>query len=229
MSTTIVVLGVILLVILFLTLFSDYFSGTTSQKEEKSLAKDSVSSIPATDLTKPDASRFTYSIWLYVDSWNTNTEKVVFHREYDTKLYLDENNSKLMLKCGSSESTGDTYSNTIEVVNNYPLQKWVHILISYDNNICDIYLDGKMVKSVQLSGDPAFNVSMKDKSIGFGSGWDAYISKFERKPNPTDPKTAYDMYREGSGATSLGKALGNYNVNLSFLKDNVETSKFALF
>ena len=37
------------------------------------------------------------------------------------------------------------------------------------------------------------------------------------------------MYREGSGATSLGKALGNYNVNLSFLKDNVETSKFAFF
>ena len=56
-----------------------------------------------------------------------------------------------MLKCGSSESTGDTYSNTIEVVNNFPLQKWVYILISYDNNICDIYLDGKMVKSVQLS------------------------------------------------------------------------------
>ena len=32
-----------------------------------------------------------------------------------------------------------------------------------------------------------------------------------------------------AGATSIGKALGNYNINLTFLQDNIETSKFALF
>lgn len=229
MNITVVVLGIVLLILIFYMLFSQYFDGSTRQKDEKSLSKDSISSIPYTDLTKPDAARFTYSIWVYVDSWNTGSQKVIFQRDYDTKLYLDENRSILMLKTGSSNSSTEVFSNTIEITNNFPLQKWVHILISIDNQICDVYLDGKMVKSVQLIGDPPFNSNMKDKSISFGSGWDGYISKFQRLIEPTDPKSAYDIYMEGAGATSIGKAFGNYNINLSFLKDNIETSKFALF
>ena len=229
MNTTVVILGIVLLILIFYMLFSQYFDGSTSEKDEKSLSRDSVASIPYTKLTKPDAARFTYSIWVYVDSWNTGSEKIIFQRDYDTKLYLDENRSILMLKTGSSTSSTEIFSNTIEITNNFPLQKWVHILISIDNQICDVYLDGKMVKSIQLTGDPPFNSNMKDKDIGFGGGWDAYISKFERQITPTDPKAAYDKYAEGAGATSIGKALGNYNVNLTFLQDNIETSKFALF
>ena len=62
-----------------------------------------------------------------------------------------------------------------------------------------------------------------------GSGWDAYISKFERQIKPTDPKSAWDKYMEGNGGSTLSNALGNMNINVSVLKDNVETTTFSLF
>jgi hypothetical protein len=46
-------------------------------------------------------------------------------------------------------STAETHSDIV-VTNNFPIQKWVHIGIVIDNKIMDVYLDGKMVKSVKL-------------------------------------------------------------------------------
>ena len=84
-----------------------------------------------------------------------------------------------------------------------------------------------MVKSVQIS--KSVNIPEGGSDIVFGSNWDAYFAKFERTAKATDPKTAYDKYMEGNGGSTLSNALGNMNVNLSITKDNIETSRFALF
>ena len=42
-------------------------------------------------------------------------------------------------------------------------------------------------------------------------------------------QTAWDKYMEGNGGSTISNALGNINVNVSVLKDNVETSSFYLF
>ena len=88
-----------------------------------------------------------------------------------------------------------------------------------------------MIKSVFVGNNvsPPFQNMQVNSSIVFGGGWDCYISKFERTPKPTDPKTAWDKYMEGNGGSTVGNALCNINVNISVLKDNIETNSFSLF
>ena len=235
MNTIIIVLGVILLVVIFYLIFQDWFSGKTKLTQQQSLME-TITSIPSTDLSVPDATRFTYSIWVYVNSWNTTVDKLIFGREKEIALYLDKDTATLKLqfnqKVGAPLTTNYTSTSTtspevIDVTNNFPLQKWVCVLVSVDNNIIDVYLDGKMIKSVYVNDNMPLNA--RATPIVFGSGWDAYISKFERQIKPTDPKSAWDKYMEGNGGSTLSNALGNMNINVSVLKDNVETTTFSLF
>ena len=238
MSTTVIVLGTILVLVIIYMIFQDYFTGKTKLTDEKHL-KDTLPEISGGDLSQPNSTLVTYSIWLYVNSWDTYVNKPIISRKGDVNLWLDNQSSTLKLNVGGDHSSSDgiiapippsdTTGNTekiYDITNNFPLQKWTCILVSVDNKIIDVYLDGKLVKSIEntttISSDAGNNIKI-------GAGWDAHIAKFERQPKVTDPAGAYDKYAEGAGGSSLSKALGNFNVNLSILKDNVETSRFALF
>jgi len=188
--------------------------------------------IPADKLSKPDSTRYSYGIWLFVNTWNppTGTDvRTIFYREADVHLYLDASDSlKLILK-PTSTRTGGT---EILLTNNFPIQKWVYIVMSIDNTIIDVYLDGKLVKSVavsQVAPNP-------EKPVKFDSlpsntpGWDAYISNFERITTPLDPRTVWDMYMKGSGSNmSVSKMVGNYNLNLMLLKNGERSQQLKLF
>jgi hypothetical protein len=218
MNTTTIVLGTVLIIIIVFMLFQDYFTGKTKLEKQQHLLDSSPPSIISNKLASPGAVNFTYTIWVFVNSINTD-DMTIFNRNKDTKLYLEGSTGKLIAMMGTSEES-------IDITNNFPLQKWVCVTISLNNNIMDAYLDGKMVKSVKLN-TPYSN--SPGNSINFGHGVDIYISNFERVPSPTDPKTAYDKYLAGSGGASLvSTLLGNMNVNLSVLQNNVETSRFAL-
>jgi hypothetical protein len=219
--TTILVIGAVLLLVIIYMLFEDYFTGKTTVKKQSHLLHNAPERIISTDLSVPDATNYTYSIWVYVNSWVTNENNIIFRRNHDIELSLEPNTSTLVCK------TGQSLSETIQITNNFPLQKWVCVLISVDNVIMDAYLDGKLVKSVQMN--ISWNQSQHStQNIEFASGSDIYISQFERKPSPTDPKGAYDKYLEGADTGSMLSALGNFNINLSILKDNIETSKYSL-
>lgn len=219
MNTTTIVLGTVLIIIIVFMLFQDYFTGKTKLEKQQHLLDSSPPAITSNKLASSGAVNFTYTIWVFVNSLNTNGHMTIFHRDKDTHLYLEGSTGKLIAVMGTSEES-------IDITNNFPLQKWVCVTISLNSNIMDAYLDGKMVKSVKLN-PPYSNES--GKPIDFGSGVDIYISNFERVPSPTDPKTAYDKYLAGSGGASLvSTLLGNMNVNLSVLQNNVETSRFAL-
>lgn len=216
MNTTTIVLGTILIIIIVFMLFQDYFTGKTKLEKQQHLLKNSPADIESSKLASPGAVNFTYTIWVFVNSMNTGT---IFNRDGDTHLRLEQPTGKLIAEMGTNKEK-------IEITNNFPMQKWVCVTISVNQKIMDAYIDGKMVKSVKLS--ESFNVT-KDSPITFGNDVDIYISNFERVPSPTDPKSAYDKYLAGSGGASLiSTLLGNLNVNLSVLQNNVETSRYAL-
>lgn len=233
MNTTVIVLGTILLLVILYMIFQDYFTGKTKLTDEKSLNNE-LPAIPGDKLSQANSTLVTYSIWLYVNSWSTTVNKPIISREGDVNLWLDMQSSTLKLNVGGiHDGAGNITGNSMEIfdiTNNFPLQKWTCILVSVDNKIIDVYLDGKLVKSIQnkttINSD-----SSKAITIGGNSNqqWDGIIARFERQPKVTDPASAYDKYAEGAGSGSLSKALGNFNINLSILKDNVETSRFALF
>ena len=236
MNTSVIILGVLLILVIVFMIFRSYFSGETALKNQVSF-KNQQPNIPHTQLSNSNSPYVTYTIWVFVNSWDTTREKLIFRRDNDVSLYLDSDEAKLVAFVGedlSSVQDGDyknfssdtTTMNKITITNNFPVQKWVCILVSVDNNIVDIYLDGKLVKSVQTSG---FLIGHETSPIIFGAGWDGYFAKFERKPKATDPKAAWDKYMEGNGGSTLANAFGNYGMSLNILKDNSVTSNFVLF
>jgi hypothetical protein len=165
----------------------------------------------------------------------TERKSVIFSRNKDIVVYLDQFTSTLyailnpntagLLPSFSNESTLlQSGSTKIAITNNFPLQKWVCLIVSIDNTVADCYLDGKLIKSIKITQVGPDKIS----NIKFGSGFDAYIAQFQRWTNPLDPQSVWNAYVAGSGSRLAGTD-SNYNVALSVLKDNVITSKLTLY
>jgi hypothetical protein len=225
MNTVIVIIGAILLIIIFYTLFKSYFFSNSSKLVNSSNLNTQLPKVSLTSLVNPTATRYSYIIWIYVNSWDksdTTNNRVIFSRLNDMSLYLDPNANLVCQMSPTSNSSSQT--TIINVTNNFPLQKWVCIEVNVDNTIVDVYLDGKMVKSVQVPQVVPDNVS----DVTFGV-FDANIAQFTRNAFPIDPQTAWNNYLTGNGGSTLSSTLSSYNLSLSLLKDNVVTSKFSLY
>lgn len=242
MDTVVIILGTAVIVLIAFLIYNKYYSGVSTLAKQTSL-QTRPPDVIATSIQKGDSVRFAYGIWVYVNQWTQSpVNKLIFARDGEIAVYLDKDAN---LQCIISPTAGtygvltnsmgtiqqdtdDTVNKrqkTITVSNNFPLQKWVYITVSVDNTIVDIYLEGKLVKSLPIplvSPDPA-------KPIVFGGGYTAYISQFQRWTTELDPQTVWDTYMKSSGGNSLTGMVGNYNVNLSLLKDNVVSSNFSLF
>ena len=122
------------------------------------------------------------------------------------------------------------------ITDNFPLQKWVCILLSVDNQFVDGYIDGKLVKSQRFyiteGGHMPKQPPSGDTPILLGNtrgGFDAQIADFRRWTQPVDPASAWELYLNGNGQQSTMSKLSTYGVDVSVLKNNEETTKFSLF
>jgi hypothetical protein len=229
MNYTIIILGIIIVFLVYY-LYVNYISA--SKTILKSVDLNSVNP-DITLVDKAENVSYGYGAWLYINSWDQNKSKEVFSRSNNISLYLDKSSS--ILKCDISlNSTGNT-NQTIVITENFPLQKWVYIIISVDGGtgngtIVDCYINGKLVKSSKLATDAKAPGSATEApiKIGGGSSWDAVLAKFTRFTTPVDPQTAWDNYLTGNGSSGLF-SLGNFSANLAVLKDNVQYSNVKLF
>lgn len=233
MNPAVIVLGVILVLVIFYMIYSSYFSSTAKLAGELHLLT-TPNDVKSEQLSKADATRYAYGIWIYVNRAPTATDQCVFSRKNDMTLFMNSGHLKVAINPGTVRAI--TGANVINITNNFPIQKWVHVVISIDNTIADIYLDGKLVKSVAITQVmPPAHVENGGENIVFGNtgttGWDAYISNFERTTVPLDPQSVWNMYMKGSGSSfsTAKNAVGNYNLNLSLLKDGKLSQKYKLF
>ena len=195
--------------------------------------KDKPADIAASSLTRPDATRYAYNLWIYMDQPIT-TDTKIFDRVNDLGLFINGSTSVLSLKLYRRQGTttaAPADTKTYQITNNFPLQKWVFITISVDNATIDMYLDGKLAKSITDTVD-ANKRHMPDgtSSITFGTITGTYLTKFSRVTAPSDPQTAWNLYMEGSGSKmGLSNIANRYNVNLAILKDNVMANTIPLW
>lgn len=214
----------VVIVILFYILYRYYFVKSTELAKTASL---SASNPVIPIVNSPGSLRYAYGIWIYVNSWNTGVSKTIFGRSNNIKLYLDS--IAPVLKCDIGMNGGTV--KTLEITDNFPLQKWVHVVISVDNQYVDAYLDGKLLKSGRMisgKNGPA-NPTSKDMVIGGGTSFDAYISKFQHWTEPIDPQAVWNEYMSGNGQARLTNFISSYGVDLSIVKDNIEQSKYSIF
>ena len=232
MNTLVIILGVILVVIVLISLLSKFFSGESTLTANTNLAM-GVPDVSAASITSANSAQRTYSIWIYVNTWDATKTKMIFGRQGDVLLYLDDTTATLrcLIAPGGSDITNiqsTTTGNPIDITNNFPIQKWVFVTIALDSSgYCDLYLDGKLVKSVQ---NPSIaNMPDKTSPLQFGKGLDIYIANATRVPSVLGPQDVWNKYVSSNPGSSLKNSIGNYNVNMNLLKDNVVTSSFSAF
>jgi len=116
---------------------------------------------------------------------------------------------------------------TLVITDNFPIQTWVHIIVSVDNNYIDTYINGKLTKSIKEKD--GIYAPLKTSPLTFGVSAGTSLAKLTRYNTPIDPQTAWDKYSVGNGANQFSKYLGTLGLDVSLKKDNMEYSKLNIF
>ncbi len=234
MNITVIALGIVVIILVYF-LFKMFYRSYTNI--EKKYLKDGSSSIPYNKLKNPGSTRYNYSSWVYVNTWsNTNTKSLISRKSQivpadgskhssttpDFILWLDKTSPALKCLFAYNGATDvDSVMTPITITNNFPIQKWVYLIISVDNQIIDCYIDGKLTISSKLA-KPA-RVSSSDVTLGDSNNPDIYLVSTKLESTPMDPQTAWTNYLMGNG-------MGNSNTNLkmSYIQDNIEKRYFTV-
>ena len=217
-----ILLGVVIIFLLYL-LISFYRSSETVLTETANLSQ----TIPPIEITNSTGSSYAYGIWIFVSNWDSNKPKTIFKRANNLTVSLDNTSPKLR---ATFTMTDDSEKDVI-ITDNMPLQKWVYITISVDGQYVDGYIDGKLVKSSRVISDefiPKVPTSAAKMQLG-GDGFDASIARFKHWAHAVDPQTVWNSYLQGNGQGSWTSTISDYGVDLSILRNNVETTRFSLF
>lgn len=231
MNPIVIGLGILIVVLLYL-LYTYYYTTSKTLTTNASLK---VSNPSITTINDPTSARYAYGIWVYVNSWSDNTNiKTIFSRANNIKVYLSPNATTL--NCDIYMSNAST--KTITITDNFPLQRWVYIIVSLDNQFIDCYLDGKLVKSSRLysvyaggtiiPATPGSDAATSPIVLGSSIPFDAVVSKFIRWNTPMDPETAWKTYLS-SNSTSIFGTLNTYGASINILKDNSKYANLQLF
>lgn len=233
MNILILILAVVIILVLAWYIYNRYFSGvntlTTGQVSLNTGTQ--ITPIQPAQLSYPNSTRYAYGVWIYVNSWNTNATKVIFSRNSDMIVYLDKVTGTLNCIVSPTGNNPDAITNNgtkqnavINITNNFPLQKWVFIVVNIDNTIVDVYLDGKMVKSLQIPQVTPDTTS----PLNIGNGYDAVITYLQRWSYPLDPQSVWNSYMNGNGS-SLLSSINNYHGNLQLMQNNQVQGNYWVF
>jgi hypothetical protein len=222
MGITTIVLGVIVIILIYV-LYTFYVKKSSVLVTTASLKG---SNTPITALSAPQSTRYAYGIWVYINTWSPNVAKTIFSRANNIDLYLDSD--KATLKCKITQSPEPNPPQIITITDNFPIQKWVCVVISADGQFIDCYLDGKLMNSNKLKNPPKTPDSTGTAPVVLGSGFDAYVAGFTSWSGPIGPQEAWNSYLSGNGGNSVSRMFTSYNIDVSVMKDNVQQSKFTL-
>jgi len=153
------------------------------------------SSVPIERSINKTGIEFSWSVWLNIsDLPEASTYHHVFSKgegSYSAGSFVLPNNSPgLYIKkaTGVGDYVGESQCQLVVVMNtfdttdhydevtitNVPMNKWISVIIRVINNNLDVYLNGLLVKSHELTTVPRQNYG--DVNIALGTGFKGYIS-----------------------------------------------------
>jgi hypothetical protein len=219
MNYTLVIMGIILVIIVYILYkVIDEKGRTISGKMDLNKG---ASAVNVKNTGKPDSTRYYIGAWLYVNKVATDTDIFKINQSTDDYLKLHLTSSAVLKYIAKT----DTGTATHVIMDNFPLQKWVYVVISVDNTVVDLYIDGKLIRSHKVDGISQVN---ENSDIVFDQ-LDAFIAKMEREPKPMDPSYAWTKYMEGNGGNYFSKMLSNYGGTLTLTKNDMDVRDFQLF
>lgn len=219
-------LGIILSILIYCVYTYVYLPNTNWYKSNVGVTKnhllDGALSIPITkyNLTK-SANRFSIELWLFINPKalpsNSNLQNIFTMGSMRLDLYNDTS-----LKVTVKDTQNNEYIKTITP--SFPLQKWEQVIISIDQYLLDLYLDGKLMQSIYISNSyPIVIPDVNNDTLNFTAS-DIYVSGYNLKTSTIDTKTALKNYKIGKS-----KVNGTTNVSLALSKNNNVSNKYNLF
>jgi hypothetical protein len=131
---------------------------------------------------------FTWSVWVYIEdlTYQQDMYRHIFHKgnnDLQTSgaltgtngpnnapgLYIKPNSNTLVVMM----NTFDVINKEIEIPD-IPLNKWVNVIIRCHNTTLDVYINGTIARSIELSGVPKQNYG--NVYVAMNGGFDGYIS-----------------------------------------------------
>lgn len=230
-----ILITVVVIVVIFLIYKAIWGDNSLSSLEDaKKMQQVASSSLGSSDSNT--SANFTYSVWFYVDDWNYRygEPKIVLAHGgasaskggFGIVLGGMQNDLNIAVETYPSEASTEGSVHTCNV-QNIPLQKWVHCLVSVYGKSLDVYIDGKLVRTCMLPGIAKVDTS-KDVFITPLGGFSGYTSNFQFFPNATNPQEAYNIYKKGFGGSALGNLFNKYRIKIVFLEDNQEQGSFEI-
>ena len=231
MSPTAIILGIVIIILIYVLykFFRNDTGRILTKTNNLNTTNETTVAIGSDSISSGTSPIYSYGLWLYVNTWSTG-EKTIIRRQNktdstknDIRLYLDSTTPTLKCDFYTDYSTS-TPLETVIITNNFPIQKWVYIIVSADNRIVDTYLDGKLITSQQLNG----TATVTEGDIYLGK-FDAYLANFQNWKTAMDPQTAWKTYMSGNGGTAINNMFKSYGLDFSLKKDNVEQYKLNVF
>jgi hypothetical protein len=224
-----ILIGVVLVIVLFMIYryFKDENDKVLFSVRDARVLK----TIQAAELPEMKTVDYTYSIWFYVNDWNYRygEQKVLYGRVNSDNnpgpsviFSPSVNNINVSLASYSKDGKSEVSHCVVE---NVPLQRWTHLLISLNNRALDVYIDGKLVKTCMLPGVPKVDIK-NPLMITPDGGFAGYVSSLRVIGGSINPTEAYNIYKEGYGGSS--GLLNQYKVKMSLLKDDTEYKSLEL-
>ena len=230
MNWTLVILGVILLVVIYILYKVIKEKGkTVAARVDLAVSNDAMG---MSKLVTPNSSRYYLMTWIFVENKAGADDNMI-------KIQKSNDNSKVKLSIELDTSSRLKYTisdsvvvntTTHTIMENFPLQKWVCVVLSIDGDVVDIYIDGKMTRSQKLATMP--DAPDNEDDIAYTkitSGSKIYLAKFEREAKPMDPSLAWNKYMEGHGGSYFSKLLSNYGASFTITKDDLDVRTFNMF
>jgi hypothetical protein len=143
--------------------------------------------------------------------------------------------NKPEVSCPTGNGCKDTFD--VVITDNFTLQRWVYLVVSVDNLFVDLYLDGKLVKSVKMvnlpyqdannavSASVTGSVANTKAAVCFGKLNGCFIANFQRWETPLDPQSVWNYYMQGNGQSG---AMSKYKINLDFIKNDKLNTQWKL-
>lgn len=234
MNAVAIILGITIVILIYV--LYKYFTNTATPIQSSIISLKSPPS-QITKISSPTSNQYAYGIWVYVASWdNSVATKTIFQHQDTLSVYLMKDTPELRVKVFMNKDIAGQIFLDIPITTSFPLQKWVYIIVSIDNQFLDVYLDGKLVKSTKLTNNqnnamprtPIDNAVIDIGNGQNGAKWDAYITYFNRWTTTMDPGTAWQYYMKGNGQNSFLGSLKNYGVQMQVTQNNVVASTYML-
>jgi len=213
MNYTFIILGIIVAVLIYVLYL--YFSDDSTKLFEYEDLSKSGKIIGSGDLHT--SGNYAYGFWIYINNYSGGKTLLQRGPNANPSLKVNLPGSTPTLKVDIKTTAG---TETINVTNNFPIQKWVHVVVSKDVQVVDVYIDGKLVKSHMLEAS-----SIGHEGDLTSDAFEAFMARLKTWKHGLNPQTVYDEYMKGNGQTGM---ITGYGVDVSLLRDNIEQTKFSL-